>query len=109
MKKVIVISLALVFSLSLMLGTIWFISRPKTLIAADTVEVNYRGRIIAVYDRLSGKEYIFRRELVKRSEAAKAPRTAVNTSTIQIDTLPHGGFQIVSDGIMYRITQKGRG
>lgn len=109
MKKAIVISLALLFSLSLMLGTIWIISRPKTLIAADTVEVNHRGCIISVYDRLSGKEYIFRRGLVRRSEAAEAPHTAVNTSTIQIDTLPHGGFQIVSGGIMYRITQKGRG
>lgn len=73
---------------------VWYILQPQTLIDTDTLSVVRDGSTITVHDLVADEVYTFRIVRVRRSEGVTEPHTAIDTATISIDTIPHGGLKL---------------
>ena len=85
----------------------WYIFQPQVLIDTDTLSVVRDGSTITVHDLLDQ----FRVVRVRRSEGVTEPHRAVDTATISIDTIPHGGLKITDKtaGKVYIVRRVGHG
>ena len=72
----------------------WYILQPQVLVDADTLSVVRDGSTITVHDLVADEVYTFRIVRVRRSEGVTESHTAIDTATISIDTIPHGGLKI---------------
>ena len=72
---------------------VWYIFQPQTLIDTDTLSVVRDGSTITVYDLVADEVYTFRVVRVRRSEGVPEPHRAIDTATLTIDTIPHGGLK----------------
>ena len=68
--------------------------QPQTLIDTDTLSVVRDGSTIIVHDHVADEVYTFRIVRVRRSEGVTESHTAIDTATISIDTIPHGGLKL---------------
>lgn len=77
----------------------------KIIVDTPTLTVTLKGAEISVYDIVGQNEYHYRIALVKRSKARSETRKAVDTETLKITQLPHGGFEIVdrTAGRVYKL------
>ena len=91
--KAAVIGLLLVFIVAAV-ALVWYILQPQTLIDTDTLSVVRDGSTIIVHDLVADEVYTFRIVRVRRSEGVTEPHTAIDTATISIDTIPHGGLKL---------------
>ena len=73
---------------------VWYILQPQTLIDTATLSVVRDGSTITVHDLVADETYQFRVVRVRRSEGVTESHTAIDTATISIDTIPHGGLKI---------------
>ena len=73
---------------------VWYILQPQVLVDTDSLSVVRDGSTITVHDRVADETYQFRVVRVRRSEGVTEPHRAVDTATISIDTIPHGGLKI---------------
>ena len=73
---------------------VWYILQPQTLIDTATLSVVRDGFTITVTDIVADETYQFRVVRVRRSEGVTESHTAVDTATISIDTIPHGGLKL---------------
>ena len=73
---------------------VWYILQPQVLIDTDTLSVVRDGSTIAVHDLVADEVHTFKIVRVRRSEGVTEPHTAIDTATISIDTIPHGGLKI---------------
>ena len=73
---------------------VWYILQPQVLIDAATLSVVRDGSTITVTDIVADETYQFRFVRVRRSEGVTEPHRAVDTATISIDTIPHGGLKL---------------
>ena len=87
---------------------VWYILQPQTLIDTDTLSVVRDGSTITVHDLVADEVYTFRVVRVRRSEGVTEYHTAVDTDTISIDTIPHGGLKITDKtaGVVYLVKRK---
>ena len=104
---------AAVFGLLLVLfvaavAFVWYIFQPQTLVDTDTLLVVRDGSTIAVYDLVADEMHTFKIMRVRRSEGVAEPHRAVDTATISIDTIPHGGLKITDKtaGMVYIVKRK---
>ena len=74
---------------------VWYLAQPQTLVNTDTLLVVRDGSTIAVYDLVADEMHTFKIMRVRRSEGVAEPHRAVDTATISIDTIPHGGLKII--------------
>ena len=72
----------------------WYIFQPQVLVDADTLSVVRDGSTITVHDLVADETYTFRVVRVRRSEGVTESHTTIDTATISIDTIPHGGLKI---------------
>ena len=73
---------------------VWYILQPQVLVDTDTLSVVRDGSTITVHGLVADETYQFRVVRVRRSEGVTESHTAVDTDTISIDTIPHGGLKI---------------
>ena len=73
---------------------VWYILQPQVLIDTATLLVVRDGSVITVTDIVANEVYTFRVVRVRRSEGVPEPHRAIDTATISIDTIPHGGLKI---------------
>ena len=87
---------------------VWYILQPKVLIDTATLSVVRDGSTITVYDLVADEVYTFRVVRVRRSEGVPEPHRAIDTATISIDTIPHGGLKITDKtaGTVYIVKRK---
>ena len=87
---------------------VWYILQPQTLIDTATLSVVRDGSVITVTDIVANEVYIFRVVRVRRSESVTESHRAVDTATISIDTIPHGGLKITNKtaGVVYLVKRK---
>ena len=87
---------------------VWHILQPQTLIDTDTLSVVRAGSTITVTDIVADEVYTFRVVRVRRSEGVTESHTAMDTATISIDTIPHGGLRITGKtaGMVYIVKRK---
>lgn len=87
---------------------VWYLAQPKTLVDTDTLLVVRDGSTIAVHDLVADEVYAFRVVRVRRSEGVPEPHRAIDTATISIDTIPHGGLKITDKtaGMVYIVKRK---
>lgn len=87
---------------------VWYIFQPQTLIDTDTLSVVRDGSTITVYDLVADEVYTFRVVRVRRSEGVPEPHRAIDTATLTIDTIPHGGLKIIDQtaGKVYIVKRK---
>ena len=80
----------------------------KVLIDSPALLVTAEGSQVDVYDRQRGGTYTFHSRLKKRTEGAVEPHRVIDTNTMQVTPLPHGGLEIVTltDGKVYKITHR---
>ena len=90
---------------------VWYIFQPQTLIDTDTLSVVRDGSTITVYDLVADEVYTFRVVRVRRSEGVPEPHRAIDTATLTIDTIPHGGLKIIDTtaGKVYIVRCVGHG
>ena len=91
--KVAVIGLLVVLIVAAV-AFVWYILQPQVLVDTDSLSVVRDGSTITVHDRVADETYQFRVVRVRRSEGVTEPHRAVDTATISIDTIPHGGLKI---------------
>ena len=91
--KVAVIGLLVVLIVAAV-ALVWYILQPQVLVDTDSLSVVRDGSTITVHDRVADETYQFRVVRVRRSEGVTEPHRAVDTATISIDTIPHGGLKI---------------
>lgn len=91
--KAAVISLLLVLIVAAV-AFAWYIFQPQVLIDTDALSVVRDGSTITVHDIVADEVYTFRVVRVRRSEGVPEPHRAIDTATISIDTIPHGGLKI---------------
>lgn len=86
----------------------WYILQPQVLVDADTLSVVRDGSTITVHDLVADEVYTFRIVRVRRSEGVTESHTAIDTATISIDTIPHGGLKITDKtaGMVYIVKRK---
>ena len=65
------------------------------LIDADTLSVIRDGSTITVHDLVADEVHTFKIVRVRRSEGVTESHTAIDTATISIDAIPHGGLKII--------------
>ena len=108
--KAAVIGLMLVFIVAAV-AFVWYIFQPQVLIDTDTLLVVRDGSTITVYDLVADEVYTFRVVRVRRSEGVPEPHRAIDTATISIDTIPHGGLKIIDTtaGKVYIVRRVGHG
>ena len=87
---------------------VWYILQPQVLIDTDTLSVVRDGSAITVTDIVADEVCTFRVVRVRRSEGVTEPHRAVDTATISIDTIPHGGLKIIDKtaGMAYIVKRK---
>ena len=87
---------------------VWYILQPQTLIDIDTLSVVRDGSTITVHDLVADEIYTFRVVRVRRSEGVPEPHRAIDTATLTIDTIPHGGLKIIDQtaGKVYIVKRK---
>ena len=87
---------------------VWYLAQPQTLVDTDTLLVVRDGSTITVHDLVADEVYTFRVVRVRRSEGVTEPHRAVDTATISIDTIPHGGLKITDKtaGMVYIVKRK---
>ena len=87
---------------------VWYILQPQVLIDAATLSVVRDGSTITVTDIVADETYQFRVVRVRSSEGVTEPHRAVDTATISIDTIPHGGLRITDKtaGMVYIVKRK---
>ena len=87
---------------------VWYIHQPQVLIDTDTLSVVRDGSTITVTDIVADEVYTFRVVRVRRSEGVTESHTAIDTATISIDTIPHGGLKIIDKtaGMVYIVKRK---
>ena len=73
---------------------VWYLAQPQTLVDTDTLLVVRDGSTITVHDLVADETYQFRVVRVRRSEGVTESHRAVDTATISIDTIPHGGLKL---------------
>ena len=96
--KAAVIGLLLVLIVAAV-ALVWYILQPQTLVVTDTLLVVRDGSTITVHDLVADEVYTFRIVRVRRSEGVPEPHRAIDTATISIDTIPHGGLNITDKTI----------
>ena len=74
---------------------VWCIVQPQTLVDTDTLLVVRDGSTIAVHDLVADEVHTFKIVRVRRSEGVTESHTAIDTDTLTIDTIPHGGLKII--------------
>lgn len=86
----------------------WYILQPQVLVDTDTLSVVRDGSTITVTDIVADEVYTFRIVRVRRSEGVTESHTAIDTATISIDTIPHGGLKITEKtaGMVYIVKRK---
>lgn len=89
---------------------VWYIFQPQVLIDTATLSVVRDGSTITVTDIVADEVYTFRVVRVRRSEGVTEPHRAVDTDTLTIDTIPHGGLKITDKnaGVVYLVKRKCR-
>ena len=87
---------------------VWYILQPQVLIDTDTLSVVRDGSTITVHDLVADETYTFRVVRVRRSEGVTESHRAVDTATLTIDTIPHGGLKIIDQtaGKVYIVKRK---
>ena len=87
---------------------VWYILQPQTLIDTDTLSVVRDGSTITVHDIVADEVHTFKIVRVRRSEGVTEPHRAVDTDTLTIDTIPHGGLKITDKtaGVVYLVKRK---
>lgn len=87
---------------------VWYLAQPQTLVDTDTLLVARDGSTITVHDLVADEVYTFRIVRVRRSEGVTESHTAIDTATISIDTIPHGGLKITDKtaGVVYLVKRK---
>ena len=73
---------------------VWYILQPQTLIDTDTLSVVRDGATITVHDLVANEVHTLKIVRVRRSEGVPEPHRAIDTATLSIDTIPHGGLKI---------------
>ncbi len=73
---------------------VWYLSQPQTLVDTDTLSVVRDGSTITVHDHVADEVHTFTIRRVRRSKGVTEPRRAIDTATISIDIIPHGGLKI---------------
>lgn len=91
--KAAVVGLLLVLILTAV-ALVWYILQPQVLIDTDTLSAVRDGSTITVHGLVADETYQFRVVRVRRSEGVTGPHRAVDTATISIDTIPHGGLKL---------------
>lgn len=86
----------------------WYIFQPQVLIDTDTLSVVRDGSTITVHDLVADEVYTFRIVRARRSEGVTESHTAIDTATISVDTIPHGGLKITdkTTGVVYLVKRK---
>ena len=105
--KAAIIGLLVVFIVTAV-ALVWYILQPQVLVDTDSLSVVRDGSTITVHDRVADETYQFRVVRVRRSEGVTEPHRAVDTATISIDTIPHGGLKITDKtaGMVYIVKRK---
>ena len=105
--KAAVIGLLLVIIVAAV-ALVWYILQPQVLIDTDTLSVVRDGSTITVHDLVADETYTFRVVRVRRSEGVTESHWAVDTATLTIDTIPHGGLKIIDQtaGKVYIVKRK---
>lgn len=87
---------------------VWYILQPQVLIDTDTLSVVRDGSTITVHGLVADEVHTFKVVRVRRSEGVTESHRAVDTATISIDTIPHGGLQITDKtaGMVYIVKRK---
>ena len=87
---------------------VWYILQPQVLIDTDTLSVVRDGSTITVHDLVADEVHTFKIVRVRRSEGVPEPHRAIDTATISIDTIPHGGLKITDKaaGMVYIVKRK---
>ena len=90
---------------------VWHILQPQVLIDTATLSVVRDGSTITVTDIVADETYQFRVVRVHRSEGVTEPHRAVDTATISIDTIPHGGLKLTDKTAekVYTVRRVGHG
>lgn len=105
--KAAVIGLLLVFIVAAV-ALVWYILQPQTLIDTATLSVVRDGSTITVHDLVADEVHTFKVVRVRRSEGVTESHRAVDTATLTIDTIPHGGLKIIDQtaGKVYIVKRK---
>ena len=105
------LSVAVVLVVAAVAFGIWYLFQPQVLIDTDTLSVVRDGSTITVHDLVADEVYTFRVVRVRRSEGVPEPHRAIDTATISIDTIPHGGLKIIDTtaGKVYIVRCVGHG
>lgn len=87
---------------------VWYILQPQVLVDTGTLSVVRDGSTITVHDLVADETYKFHVVRVRRSEGVTESHRAVDTATISIDTIPHGGLRITDKtaGMVYIVKRK---
>ena len=106
--KAAVIGLLLVLIVAAVAFGIWYLFQPQVLIDTATLSFVRDGSVITVTDIVANEVYTFRVVRVRRSESVTESHRAIDTATISIDTIPHGGLKITDKaaGMVYIVKRK---
>ena len=102
------LSVAVVLVVAAVAFGIWYLFQPQVLIDTDTLSVVRDGSTITVHDLVADEVYTFKIVRVPRSEGVTESHRTVDTATISIDTIPHGGLKITDKtaGKVYIVKRK---
>ena len=105
--KAVVIGL-LIMLIVAAVALVWYILQPQVLIDTDTLSVVRDGSTITVHDLVADEVHTFKVVRVRRSEGVTESHRAVDTATLTIDTIPHGGLKIIDQtaGKVYIVKRK---
>ena len=106
--KLAVVVLLLVLIVAAVAFGIWYLFQPQVLIDTATLSVVCDGSTITVTYIVANEVYTFRVIRVRRSESVTESHRAIDTATISIDTIPHGGLKIIDKtaGTAYLVKRK---
>lgn len=93
--KLSVVVLLVVLIVAAVAFGIWYLFQPQVLIDTATLSVVRDDSVITVTDNISNEVYTFRVVRVHRSESVTESHRAIDTATISIDIVPHGGLKII--------------
>ncbi len=104
----IILSVAVVLVVAAVAFGIWYLFQPQVLIDTDTLSVVRDGSVITVTDIVADEVYTFRIVRVRRSDGVTESHRAIDTATISIDTISHGGLKITDKtaGKVYIVKRK---
>ena len=106
--KLAVVVLLLVLIVAAVAFVIWYLFQPQVLIDTATLSVVRDRSTITVTDIVANEVYTFRVIRVRRSESVTESHREIDTATISIDTIPHGGLKITDKtaGKVYIVKRK---